>query len=59
MTYTATITFTTARPLTDTERHDLLNSLFYAVEDPTDAEGDHADWSTNSLPTITLSVPNA
>lgn len=59
MTYTATVTFTTDRPLTNAERHDLIRSLFFAVDSPTDAEGDYANWGATDLPTITLSVPNA
>lgn len=58
MTYTATVTFTTSRPLTDTERRDLLTSMFHAVDSPMDSNGDYADWGATALPTITLSVPN-
>ena len=44
VTYEGTIRFTTDRPLTEDELDILRMTLFVMVDEPTDAEGENAEW---------------
>jgi len=50
MDYTIKIKFSTDRPLTEDERDVLCMTLFVMVDEPCDAEGEHAEWTCAADP---------